>query len=145
MRFGLPYYISSDADNMQITIGWSQPEYDGGCSILGYEMLRNEAGVSDISILVSAMPNDNPSLTSFTIDMSFGTVGLIYGFKLRVINYSGTLETSALNVALASLPTKPENPPSSDHTITQQDRLGIVFETLTGLQDGGSPILLYDI
>jgi len=128
-----------------ITIGWVKPNYDGGCSLLGYQLLRNDGGSTEISTVVTSMADSNPSLTSHTIDMSFGTVGLIYGFKLRAINHAGSVETSALNVALASLPSKPTNPPISDSSITRQDRLGIVIETFTSANDGGSFILNYNI
>jgi len=65
------------------------------------------------------MAEDNPSLTSHTIDMSYGTLGAVYGFKLVAKNYAGSIETSALNVALASLPSKPTNPPQSIASITR--------------------------
>jgi hypothetical protein len=73
------------------------------------------------------MAEDNPSLTSHTIDMSFGTLGAVYGFKLVARNYAGSLETSALNVALASLPSKPTNSPESVPLITRQDRIGVLI------------------
>lgn len=91
------------------------------------------------------MASDNPSLTSYTIDLSTGTVGLIYGFKLVAKNHSGKVETSALNVALASLPKRPSTVPTSDPSITRQDRLGVIIETFTSANDGGSFILSYNI
>lgn len=108
-------------------------------------MLINNGGSTVIDTLVATLPNNNPSLTSHTIDMTFGTVGFIYGFKLRAYNHAGSIESSALNVALASLPSKPTNPPISDATITRQDRIGILIETFTSGNDGGSFILSYDI
>lgn len=51
--------------------------------------------------------------------MSYGTLGAVYGFKLVAKNYAGSIETSALNVALASLPSKPTNPPQSIASITR--------------------------
>lgn len=121
----MPFYISSDSAIKQISIGWITPSYDGGCSLLGYELYRNDGGATEVDIQVISMADDNPSLTSHTIDMSFGTVGAVYGFKLKARNYAGDVETSALNVALASLPSKPDNPPASNASITRQDRLGI--------------------
>ena len=91
------------------------------------------------------MADDNPSLTSFTIDMGFGAIGAVYGFKLVAKNHAGSLETSALNVALASLPSKPNNPPQSVPSITRQDRIGVVIEPFTEANNGGSFILNYNI
>lgn len=77
--------------------------------------------------------------------MSFGTTGAVYGFKLVAKNYAGSLETSALNVALASLPSKPSNPPESVASITRQDRIGVLIEPFTEVNNGGSFILNYNI
>jgi hypothetical protein len=43
-----------------------------------------------------------------------GVLGRIYKFKIQAINNAGTGFSSALSVALASLPSKPDNPPYYD-------------------------------
>lgn len=92
------------------------------------------------------MDNTNPSVSSQTIDLSTtGVVGRIYKFKVRAINSAGFLDSSSLTVALASLPSKPDVPPISDPTITDKTRLGIKITSFDQTNNGGSPILMYNI
>ena len=58
------------------------------------------------------MTNDNPSVVSFTVNLSAGVVGLIYKLRVSAYNFNGDkVYTNALSVALASLPSKPSSPP----------------------------------
>jgi hypothetical protein len=78
--------------------------------------------------------------------MSSFDIGTIYKFYIQAYNYNGdTVETNSLYVALASLPDKPTNPPTSDPSITDMSTLGIVIELLDFSMNGGSEITLYDI
>lgn len=72
-----------------------------------------------------------------------GVVGRIYRFKIEAINYAGASLSSALSVALASLPSQPSNPPYADTQGTNQYQLTILIDTLTSANNGGSPILNY--
>ena len=83
---------------------------------------------------------------SHVIDLSVGgTIGLIYKFKIKAENYAGTVDTNALSVVLASLPSKPTNAPTSDLDITNESTLGIQIDLFTDTNNGGSPILNYEI
>ena len=65
--------------------------------------------------MIPGLASDNPSLSTATIDLSAdGVVGRVYKFKVRALNYAGSLDSSALSVALASLPAKPTTLPASD-------------------------------
>ena len=74
----------------------------------------------ELNIIVPNMNNLDPSINSFIIDMTVeGEVGLIYKFKVRTTNFNGDYtESNALSVALASLPSKPQVPPTSNPNIT---------------------------
>lgn len=58
---------------------------------------------------------------------------------------AGSIDSNALSVALASLPDKPSVPPTSNASITRQDRLGIVITPLDSTTNGGSEIILYEL
>jgi hypothetical protein len=113
--FATPTYVSSTSAT--ISIAWTKPTYDGGCPVLGYHLFRNgghtlDSNTEDVTIEVTAMATDNPSVVSFTVDLQAGTVGLIYKFRVSTYNFNGdTVYTNSLSVALASLPTKPDTPP----------------------------------
>lgn len=95
---------------------------------------------------VTAMADRNPNLNSFAIDMTAGTVGLIYKFKVRAENINNDfIDTNALSVALASLPSKPLTPPTSDPSVTNMFTLGVYIDIFTSAENGGSEILNYQI
>lgn len=74
-----------------------------------------------------------------------GVIGRIYKIKVRAINYAGFVETNAISVALASLPSKPSIPPTSNPQITNQNTLGVFIELFTNENNGGSEIFNYEI
>jgi len=67
------------------------------------------------------MSNSDPSILTQTIDLSStGVVGNVYKFKVRALNVVGSSDSSALSVALASLPSKPPNVPTAVASMTNQ-------------------------
>ena len=74
-----------------------------------------------------------------------GVIGRIYRFKVRATNYAGYTDSSSISVALASLPDKPSTTPTSNDSITDESRIGITIETFDETNNGGSPILIYNI
>ena len=70
---------------------------------------------------VLTLSSNDPSIQTHTINLfASGVVGNIYKFKLRAFNNAGYIESSALSVALASLPAKPGSPPTADPSGTNQ-------------------------
>jgi hypothetical protein len=106
----------------------------------------NDGNNGDLDTEVTGFETSKPDIVSHTIDLSLtGTVGLIYKFKVRAENYAGTVDTNALSVVLASLPSKPTNDPTSNPEITNESTLGIQIDIFTDANNGGSPILNYEI
>jgi hypothetical protein len=70
-------------------------------------------------------------------------LGNIYKFILRAFNAAGSVDSSAISVALASLPAKPTVPPSVVPTGTNPNQLQILIGTFDATNNGGSPILNY--
>jgi len=111
-------------------------------------MFRNDGteGSNDLSIEVTSFSNTDPSILIHTIDLSaVGVIGNIYKFKIRAINIMETAETNALSVALASLPSKPSTIPVSIPSGTNQYQLTAQIQPFDASNNGGSPILNYDI
>jgi hypothetical protein len=72
------------------------------------------------------MSDVDPSIVQYSIDLSSaGTLGYIYKFKVLVYNQAGETESSALSVALASLPSAPASAPFTVPSYTGPSRLGL--------------------
>lgn len=124
-----PLYVSSDQDLKTISISWVKPVDDGGCPVLGYHLYRDDGSDgSDVDIELTGLANDNPSLTSYTEDLSgevTALVGMVYQFKVKAYNYAGSVLSSALSVALASLPSKPTSAPTAVASDTNQNQIRV--------------------
>ena len=93
----------------------------------GYRLFRNEGDSTsedlNVEVLTGGFSTTDPSLRIFTVDLSSVTgadIGKIYKFKIRATNVNGFTESSALSVALASLPSKPSTIPVSVPSGTNQ-------------------------
>jgi len=83
-------------------------------------MFRNDGqpegtvGSDNLIYLITSLVDSDPSVHVHTVDMSAdGVVGRIYKFKIRTYNVVGYVDSNALSVALASLPSKPSTVPVS--------------------------------
>ena len=99
-----------------------------------------------MTIKIDDLDGTNPSLSTHVIDMTIdGEVGKIYRIKVRALNYAGFTDSSSISIALASLPEKPDIPPISNPSVTDESRIGITINTFDETNNGGSPILIYNI
>ena len=69
----------------------------------------------------------------------------MYRFRIRAINFAGYTNSKSTSVALVSQPSKRANPPTAVSTITDKSRIGIWIETFDDINNGGSPILIYNL
>lgn len=141
-----------------VTIGWSAPGDSGGCPLLGYELFIDDGlgGGTFLQIDAPAL-QDKPYLTELTVtqeataDPAVGGAPLVtgqrYRFKLVALNEVGSVEsTNFAEIAVASVPDAPPDPPEQDFSHTDQDRIRVLYGTLGGgAYDGGSPIVGYDL
>jgi hypothetical protein len=88
-----PYFISSTETSL--TMGWTKPEYTGGCPILSYALLMQEPSATEFTEIDSVTISDKPYLTSHTVS-SLTEIGDFYKFKIQVINEIG--DTSSLEI-----------------------------------------------
>ena len=146
-----PQYVASDAEALTITVEWQLPRDNGGCAVLGYRLYRT-AGSSDAfdesepATAVATLSAVDPGLTQHTVDLSAaGIVGDMYKFKIEAYNAAGATDSSALSVALASLPSQPPAMPYTEPTVTGPDQLGLRVDPIAAPLDGGSSILQYEV
>jgi hypothetical protein len=84
-------------------------------------MFRNDGISNSLTTEVTSLVKNDPSILIHTIDLTAdGVIGNIYKFKIRAINIMGTVDSNAISVALASLPSKPLTVPVSIPSGTNQ-------------------------
>jgi hypothetical protein len=78
-----PYFISSTGTSL--TMGWTKPDYTGGCPIISYALLMQDPNAVDFTEIDSETISDKPYLTEHTVS-SLTEIGDFYKFKIQVIN-----------------------------------------------------------
>lgn len=138
-----PHFIS--AQKTEITLGWKEPTDDGGCPILGYELLVNDGLGGDVftAVDVAAIQN-RPYITKWTVS-GLTLTGNFYKFKIKVINEIDSLTSGAESMLLAAPPDTPTNKPWQIFALTTQEQIRVEYEPLTVSQNGGSEVLGYEL
>ena len=137
-----PYYISSTETSIEI--GWTEPK-DNGCDITGFEIYRDTGNNDGITIQVDAASvSDKPSLRRYDITGLTNT-GNEYRFRIRAINDAGYTESSPVSIVLANVPDTPSTGPSSDATVTNDQRIKVDFGPQSSVENGGSEIISYEL
>ena len=136
-----------------VSVAWSPPADDGGCSVTGYALLVGAealAGAGDalsFAEVHAADVRDRPSLNSFTVTALPSGVapGAALRFKLAAFNQGGFSTTSerSLRVILASVPSAPAAAAASDPAVTSGSVLKVTYTPPAS--DGGSPISNYEV
>lgn len=81
-----PYFIS--ATKTSITMGWTEPDYMGGCPLLTYALYVEVDG--EYEETGSAEIRDRPYIVQHTVD-SLADTGDFFNFKIEVHNEIGSV------------------------------------------------------
>jgi hypothetical protein len=137
-----PTLVSSSKTSL--TIEWHPPN-TYGCEIKSYSILRNNGDGTDPTIPVDPSDVQNkPSLREYEIT-GLSPIGATFRLKLSATTIANDeVESGVVSFILASVPSTPPNPPTSDASITNDHRIKVQWESLAG-EDIGSPILSYEI
>ena len=109
-----PYSVNPptliESTSTTLRLAWTSPGSNGGCSITGFDLFRDDGEGGDINIPVdSATISGNPNLFEHTVTLAALT-GKQVRFKLQVSNEMGsTLSPGFLTALVAGLPTKPDS------------------------------------
>lgn len=72
-------------------------------------------------------------------------MGSTYRFFIRAYNNAGYTDSLRVQVVLSAVPAKPTTVPISDASVTNEERIKILFGPQDASQNGGSPILSYEL
>jgi titin len=129
--------ITSAASDVSVTIEWQDPSYDGGSPVTDYKVYWNEGVDEGPFVLLSDTTFGHNTFTKQT-DLEPGTY---YEFKVVAMNAVGASAYSdKTRIIAASAP----DPPSS-LSLVSQNKVQVTFEWQAPSEDGGSPVLDYEV
>ena len=107
-----PFKIFSISNS--ITLGWKEPQSNGGCAVIGYAIFRDDSVGGDVIVEVNEDNDteirDNSILRQATIsNFPVDTVGNFFRFKMRVYNREGSSESALVTFLNAGPPDKPSS------------------------------------
>ena len=134
-----------------ITIQWKAPADDGGCTLSGYAVFRDDGSNGDITTEVNsandAAVRGNPSLDNVVItnfDAGGADLGKTFRIKVTAFNIGGReADSGAVALVLASIPDTPSVGPVNDNTVTSSSKIRVTYGITSPPDNGGSPILSY--
>jgi hypothetical protein len=99
-----PQLIKSTSTS--VSLRWSQPQSNGGCSVTSYAIFRDDGANGDFSTsLEPEVIGNNPYLFDHVFILPASLTGLNVRFKLQASNFRGdTISTDFLSVLIAGLP-----------------------------------------
>ena len=147
-EFQSPSLIISNITSIQIQ--WSATRDDGGCSLKGYAVFRDDGNRGSITTEVNAS-NDrairgNPSINEMTIT-DFPTIFEGSAFRVNIIAFNSggrQADSSSQTFILASVPDTPIDSLVSDTSVTSSSVIKVSYGT-TSHFNGNSPILSYSL
>lgn len=136
--------------NSTIQIEWTAPLDDGGCSLTGYAVFRDDGSsgsvITEVNSSNDAAVRGNPSLSGMTItSFPSGSEGSAFRVKVTAFNNGGRQADSGIQTfILASVPVTPTDAPVKDSTVTSSSVIKVSYGT-TPPFNGNSPILTYSL
>jgi titin len=138
----MPKFTS--ATQTSILISWAYPLDDGGCSILSYEIYRDDADNKTPYIRVDQLLTEKqPNLFNYAVG-GLTSLGNVYQFTIKAVNAIGSISSSTVGFTLASIPSKPAVSPYRDLTKPEVMTIALTPLTTTAM-NGGSPIISYEL
>ena len=121
------------------------PDSDGGCSITGFAIYRDDgAGGFIITPVDPATVANNPYLFEHTTTLSAADTGKTFRVRIEAVNKYGSLLSPALQFVLADIPGKPTPAPSVDITNTTTSQIKVNFAN-SNPDNGGSPLIAIEL
>lgn len=136
-----------DSTQTTLTLQWTAPEYDGGCPVREYILMRDDGSgpsapidtVVDASIL-----SGEPSLREHTVVFSATDTTKAFKFLIQVKTIVVT-SSDSVTFVVAARPNSPTSAPTSDIAETSGSQIKVVYPALSSSETGGSAITSYEL
>jgi len=139
-----PYRIDSTASS--ITLGWQEPQDDGGCPVTGFAIFRDDGTQIVPAIEVNSASDASvraiPTLRQLVVtNLPSGKEGLHVRFSVKAFNREGSVDSSSyVAILFAAVPSKPPNVPQLVGAESNSTILTMLLVELTGSETGNSAI-----
>jgi hypothetical protein len=132
-----------------ITISWNEPLMNGGCSIQGYAVYRDDGNSGSITTEVNSandpLVRNNPNLSSLNVtSFPVGGLGSKFRFIVTAFNAVGSSKSPVVTGVLSDLPSTP----GDTVMLSSYDNINnslIVSYANPVPNSGGAPILSYEV
>jgi titin len=128
-----------------VTISWTPPSSQGGCSLTGYAVyLDDGSGFAEVNSANDATVRNKPELRTLTItSLGTATTGSTVKVKVTAFNYAGSVDSPAKSVLIATIPDSPTTSVTKVAAESDETQLTVEFSTLSTAEANGSPIISY--
>jgi len=145
--FNSPTAVLQTSTSIQIQ--WKAPLDNGGCSLSGYAVFKDdEFGITtEVNSAFDPLVRNNPSLDGVIIT-NFAPLNADVGktFKIKVTAYNNggrQADSGGLALVLASIPSTPTVGPVNTVAVTSSTKIAVTYGVTSPPSNGGSPILSY--
>jgi hypothetical protein len=129
-----------------MTLRWTPPSSDGGCQIKSYSLYMDDGAEGAFAELDAASINNKPTLRTYQVtSFAAGSTSKSFRFKLRATNEIGSVDSREVTHVLAAVPDAPAAGPTLNPTGTTQTAIRADYAALTPAENGGAPILSYEL
>lgn len=140
-RPNAPQKVSATKES--IMLSWTPPTYDGGCALLGYQLMTDSGVGGSLTDEVDTGLNTNPQTLSYNVTFTSSETGLWISFKIIALNAEETTESRVVRYMLAQVPDKPLLAPVEVSDETDDTQI-VVTASMTDAENGGSTIIGYE-
>lgn len=137
--------VLESVDETDFKISWVPPTNDGGCSVTGYGIFRDDGAGGAITTEIDASSvNGDPSLYEYTTTLASSFTGKTIRVKVEAYTQQGSVLSPALSFVLADVPGKPTPAPYLDTAASTIEQMELIFAN-TNTDEGGSSIILAEL
>jgi len=137
--------ILEDITETTFTITWTPPSDDGGCSVTGYGIFRDDGAGGTITTEIDAgTVNNDPSLFQHAVTLAGTFTGLTMRVKVTAYTAQSQVDSPSLTFVLADTPGTPTPAPYLKMSESTTSQMEIIFSN-SNTDDGGSPVILLEL
>ena len=141
---GLQVPTIGQVTETQISITWSVPVSNGGCSTTAFKLWMDDATGGSLVETAASDIKGKPYLRSYNIVFTDPTAtGKSFRIRLEAFNSVGSVLSPIVSVVLAQVPATPTTGPTLDLTNTNAYQIGVNWSTVSDI--GGSSITSYEL